>query len=519
MVLSFTIKHSGKSYPIAMDDGKLGIDLKNEVMELTKVPLERQKFMIKGGKLEDESILSEKIKDGSIIMVLGTPDKDLINKPSAGQIREMQNTTVTTNKRFKSGSSDDKQDLSFLNDLKTIEKPTLGMINLGNTCYINSTIQALYQIGTLKEAVLKLNRADFDNVNSSLRPHVELVFELKKLFEDLNSDKMPNVFPISFITKLRAIHEQFKEVDRASGVHKQQDAEELFTLVLNSVEMVTPEALADLKIDMLTKITDTENSEDISYKTTEDSKLRCHISIKTNFLQDGLKDSLKEYLTKTSDVTNQMSKFEYDNKITKLPKFLTVQFVRFFWKKDTKVKSKILRKVTFPFELDVADLLEESYKKQKIEARDKLRNFLKDREADEQKFINDNSITKAPTGISKEAYSKLTTEEKQTKWKQVYDSKMKEWDDKKLNEILPKNIDKSENPTSCYELQGIIAHKGANSESGHYQAFIKDPQDENNWLKYDDDVVTKISKEKVEALAGGGEGDSALILIYKGLGL
>ena len=78
---------------------------------------------------------------------------------------------------------------------------------------------------------------------------------------------------------------------------------------------------------------------------------------------------------------------------------------------------------------------------------------------------------------------------------------------------------KNENPTCVYELQSVIAHQGANSESGHYQAFVRDPNDKESWLKYNDDKVSKVSKEKIEALAGGGEGDTALILIYKGLGL
>ncbi|XBW35773.1 hypothetical protein QEN19_001344 [Hanseniaspora menglaensis] len=519
MTLNFTIKHAGKSYPVAMDKGKVGIDLKNEVLELTHIPLERQKYMVKGGKLEDDTVLSDKIKEGSVLLVLGTSDKDLINKPSARKIEEMQSIPVSTSKRFKSGTNGDKNDLSFLNESKDSEKPTVGMKNLGNTCYINSTVQALYQIETLRKCILDFKISDVNASDQSLKLHADLVFELKKLFENLKTSNLESVYPISFITKLRSIHEQFKEVDRASGIYKQQDAEELFTLLLNSIDMVIPDALADLRVDMLTKITDTNNKSDVSYKTAEDTKLRCHISVRTNFLQDGLKDSLKERLNKTSEITNEMSKFEYDNKITRLPKFLTVQFVRFFWKKDTKVKSKILRKVTFPFELDVADLLEDSYKKKKIDNREKMRSYIKEREADEQKFISLNSFKKAPEGILKEDYCLLTVEEKKNKWREIYDLKTKSWEDKKLNNILPKDLDQSENPTSCYELQAIIAHQGANSESGHYQAFIRDADDANSWFKYNDDKVIKISREKVEALAGGGEGDSALILIYKGLGL
>ena len=39
--------------------------------------------------------------------------------------------------------------------------------------------------------------------------------------------------------------------------------------------------------------------------------------------------------------------------ISKLPPYLAVQFVRFYWRKDTKKKAKICRNVYFPTVLDM----------------------------------------------------------------------------------------------------------------------------------------------------------------------
>ena len=52
---------------------------------------------------------------------------------------------------------------------------------------------------------------------------------------------------------------------------------------------------------------------------------------------------------------------------------MTVQFVRFFWKRSSGKKSKILRKVTFPFQLDTSELLTSEYQQEKIKIREELR--------------------------------------------------------------------------------------------------------------------------------------------------
>ncbi|GME85847.1 unnamed protein product [Ambrosiozyma monospora] len=89
--------------------------------------------------------------------------------------------------------------------------------------------------------------------------------------------------------------------------------------------------------------------------------------------------------------------------------------------------------------------------------------------------------------------------------------------------VLPSDFDpsKGESPSPLYELGSVIAHQGSSADSGHYQAFVKDDEDLNGdtWFKFDDEKVSNVSREKIESLAGGGEGDSALILIYKAVGL
>lgn len=517
MSLNFKIKNSGKIYPIALEEGATGKDLIQKIEELLSIPADKQRYLTKLGKLTETVLVKDVIAADSTILLMGAADKNLIKKPSESQMKELQGSLLSVNKKLKTSAADRTKDLTFLSELEEKQNYNVGLKNGGNTCYLNSSIHALYQIEPIRKAVLDFDIMSFETTDINAKQHAVLVHELKNVFTQISTTKLDKVYPLAFIMRLRDIHPQFKEVDRASGIFKQQDAEEFFSLILSSIDTCIPNATDCMKLDFLTTVTDTNNTTDVTYNTTQDYKLRCHISIKTNFLIDGLQNSLKEFLTKKSSITEQDSKFKYEGKITKLPEFLTVQFVRFFWKKETSVKSKILRKVAFPFELDVSTLLEETYQKQKVENRDALRNLLKEEENALNEFKTKNNISKVPSSIEKDEYMKLTTKEKEQKWKEEYEEQLAIWDSKK-NDVLAK-AEKNENPTSVYDLQAVIAHQGANSESGHYQAFVKDPNDENNWLKYNDDKITKVSKEKIEALAGGGEGDTALILIYKGLGL
>lgn len=516
MSLEFTLKHAGKMYPTVLEEGATGIDLRNHIEDLLSIPSQRQRYLTKLGKLTDTCLVKDVIAPGSTVTLIGTATKDLIKKPTEAHIKELQNSLLSSNKKLKTSASDETKDLTFLDGSKD-NKYNVGFKNGGNTCYLNSSIHALYQIEAIRNAVLNFDAKNLSTADINVKLQAGLISELKNVFTQMSTTTLDQIYPLAFIVKLREIHPQFKEIDRSRGIYKQQDAEEFFSLMLSSIDVCLPNATDCMKLDFLVKITDTNNTTDVAYNTTEDYKLRCHISIKTNFLIDGLQNSMKEFLTKKSQITEMDSKFKYESTITKLPTYLTVQFVRFFWKKETSVKSKILRKVAFPFELDVSTLLEETYQKDKVKARDELRKILKDEEDALTKFKVENSISKSPSSISKTEYEKLSINEKKVKWTDEYEKEKNKWDGLK-KEIL-KTAAKNENPTCVYELQSVIAHQGANSESGHYQAFVRDPNDKESWLKYNDDKVSKVSKEKIEALAGGGEGDTALILIYKGLGL
>lgn len=338
----FNIRHSGKVYPITLSTDATSADLKSKAEELTQVPSARQKYMVKGGLSGEESIkIYPLIKPGSTVMLLGTPDANLISKPAK------KNNFI--------------EDLAPEQQVQQFAQLPVGFKNMGNTCYLNATLQALYRVNDLRDMILNYNPSQGVS-NSGAQDeeiHKQIVIEMKRCFENLQNKSFKSVLPIVLLNTLRKCYPQFAERDSQGGFYKQQDAEELFTQLFHSMSIVFGDKFSeDFRIQFKTTIKDTANDNDITVKENEsDSKLQCHISGTTNFMRNGLLEGLNEKIEKRSDLTGANSIYSVEKKISRLPKFLTVQYVRFFWKRSTNKKSKILRKVVFPFQLDVADML------------------------------------------------------------------------------------------------------------------------------------------------------------------
>ena len=74
--------------------------------------------------------------------------------------------------------------------------------------------------------------------------------------------------------------------------------------------------------------------------------LKCNINMEVNHLTEGIKLGLKDDREKHSAQLNRTVVFAGSSAISRLPPYLTVQMVRFYYKADVQQKAKILRKVS-----------------------------------------------------------------------------------------------------------------------------------------------------------------------------
>lgn len=359
-----------------------------------------------------------------------------------------------------------------------------------------------------------------------------------------------------FLNALRNAYPQFAQQDRNGHGYAQQDAEEAWSqivallrqkLVIKDGEGESAEEVSFVdkylggRFESVTEC-DEPAAKEVGEQPTESSdvfyKLDCHIGKDTNHLQDGILEGLEEKIEKHSPTLDRNAVYTKRSRIARLPKYLTVHFVRFFWKRDTQKKAKIMRKVTFPAELDVVDFCTDQLKKQLVPVRDKVRDIRKEeldveRARKRQKLARQRDEDhKADEASGMEPMQKKkATEERKEEAKKPKDEDAAMTDvfksdaeyeaernasisaaRKELAELLDPQLaaDSGTNSSGLYELRGVITHQGASADSGHYTSYVKKQasnkdEREDTWWWFNDDKVSEVEGSKIETLSGGGK--------------
>lgn len=471
-LVSVNVKWSTKNLPVEIDTTESPAVFMSQLWTLTGVPPERQTILgLKGGKLKEDAEWTKlNLKPDMKLILMGTPDEKRLAPPS------------------KTPTVRDDLDLDASHpEYEPVPVGPPGLINLGNTCYMNAAVQCLHTVSPLTAQL-----ATFRGSTTALNPAEKLAASLRDVFSRLKSRNSGKVNPSAFLDILRQANPQFAE--RANtGFYMQQDAEECWGELLNHLAnaLRSKQQSSEGKpnpVDALFRIS--MRSQDQCEETDEsvDRKeniraLKCHISSSVSHVNQGIKESLSETIEKTSEELGRSAKWSRVSRIETLPPFLAVQLVRFFWKQTESIKAKILRKVTFPLTLDVFDFCTDELKEKLTKKRDVARAEAEAKIHAEPK--------ESDAGVGTAAGASTMTDV------------VSEEDDSKL---VPAEIGQ-------YELCAVLTHKGRAADSGHYVAWVKDR--DGKWYQLDDDKVSVHSEEEVKKLCGGGDWHMAYMCLYR----
>lgn len=235
-------------------------------------------------------------------------------------------------------------------------------------------------------------------------------------------------------------------------------------------------------------------------------------------LIEGVKLSLEGEVEKRSETLDRNCIYTKKTELAKLPSYLMVQFVRFYWKKESSTsgtkagKAKILKAVAFPKILDLYSICSPELKKSldvgKEFARNKAESILP-AEEEESKQKDSNGDVEM-TDSQKEEEQKAAASTAHSRAMEQHNKKLAEM--KKLDEDLYRTHGQGLD-TGNYQLIGVVTHKGRSADGGHYIGWVHHSGDV--WHQYDDDIVTEVKTEDILMLKGGGDWHTAYMCLYR----
>lgn len=468
------VKWGKEVFPdVEVDTEEPPMVFKAQVFALTGVEPHRQKIMVKGATLKEENWDGIKVKDGVMILMMGSKEEDVPVAPI--------------------------EKTKFMEDLSEAELNTaldlpVGIKNLGNTCYLNAVIQCLKTVPEVHDAIINFtpkSRSGGASSGATGNSGSLLTIAIQDTYRSMDNGN--TAIPLVLVNLFRSTFPRFAEQGE-QGMYMQQDASECWTELMRLLQEELPakepeKTLKNYSGNLISqyftgqfncswKCVESE-AEGETHSQDNFNQLSCHISQDVKYLHTGLKARLEEQITKKSTTLDRDAVYTKKTLIGRLPAYLPVEMVRFFYKEKEGVNAKILKDVKFPMVLDVFDFCTKELQG-RLEPNRLRYKEMDERIADEEKMMK--------RGFKHDENSKL----------------------KKMPYSFADDL--GSNNSGYYELQAVLTHQGRSSSSGHYVGWVRWRGKE--WLKCDDDNITAVSEEEILKLSGGGDWHAGYILLY-----
>lgn len=445
----------------------------------------------------------------------------------------------------------------------------IGLINIGNTCYLNSLLQFYFSVKPFRDMILACKKNFPSTDDSELHDNLDtrfalrriggslvtrnqiekgcqLTLRLKRLFNQMIHEYSNEIRPSKELAVL-AFHVgdldfiygsenidgcnvgkiSFTDSD-LSALTAERDVNECILNILNLVSASLDPKSLDYMCEQIDSI------KEIFYvKVKQETKLSISENIVTNFeynsfitlpikefnrnLIDSLDDYFEEELIENSTIKTLG--------IAEPPKILLMHIQRAEFQNGTIVKT--LKPLPFPnhIYLDkyMSDKDEDRESKRKMEKEWKkdlyrLRKIVKESKLNELIFKRnmDNSLKylKHLEMLGLELSDQIDTFETVLS---EYFKKIDrcETEISRLENLIDSNFDEDSYKKYKYSLAAIFIHRGTLASTGHYWVYIKDPQNL-VYRKYNDDKVSAVSEQEILGLMNSIENkeETPYLLVY-----
>lgn len=394
-----------------------------------------------------------------------------------------------------------------------------GLPNLGNTCYINSTLQCIISsamfvsyiiknqfaknlnynvIQTLinnKRKQLNLDKtANVDLFQSEIIKACErtITYNIYKLFVLAWDGNRNEIDCEKFIILLEELNSTFKR-------KVQNDSQEFLMFILDRIH---EELKSEVSVRQSTSIPNEIAEYNNKVKEFEDSlnlqKSKSH-GDKPSLQYEIIKEEYKNYLTNnvgSSAVSKYLSYWE--NYIKKNNSVIIDLFTGLFYTEIHCKECMVVSQVFEPFNILSLSIPEDG----EITLEQCLLNFTKDEDLKDKDQFKCNNCNKLVDAVKKnyiwESPEFLIIQLKRFRTTMAgYTTKLKSTVKYPITDLsLEHNYCPYYTHNNVYDLYGVVQHSGS-LYSGHYVAFTKNPFN-NNWYEYNDEKIVHVEDSKLE---------------------